>query len=122
MRWRERGEEGVVADPAVRQFHREAASAFCAAGMLRLYRLRIGNTLAGIYYGFHCNRKAYAYLGGFDPEMVRLSPGAQLLHHAICAAIHEGAPEFHFLRGGESYKYAWGAADRYNLARTFRRP
>ncbi|MBV9014864.1 MAG: GNAT family N-acetyltransferase [Alphaproteobacteria bacterium] len=121
-RWRKRGEEGVLADPAVRRFHHEAASAFCAAGILRLYELRIGTTLAGVYYGFHSNRKAYAYLGGFDPEMTRLSPGAQLLQHAICAAIHEGAREFHFLRGGESYKYAWGATDQFNLARTFRRP
>ena len=89
--------------------------------MLRLYRLRIAGTVVGVYYGFHCHGKAYAYLGGFDPDMTRLSPGAQLLHHAICAAIAEGAREFHFLRGGESYKYCWGAVDRFNLVRTFRR-
>jgi CelD/BcsL family acetyltransferase involved in cellulose biosynthesis len=120
-RWRGRGESGVLADPAVREFHREAAHAFCEAGMLRLYRLRIGDSIAGVYYGFHCNGKAYAYLGGFESELTRLSPGAQLLHHAISVAIAEGAREFHFLRGGESYKYAWGAIDRPNLARTLRR-
>ena len=53
--------------------------------------------------------------------MTRLSPGAQLLDHAIRAAISEGAREFHFLRGGESYKYLWGAVDRLNLSRTFTR-
>jgi CelD/BcsL family acetyltransferase involved in cellulose biosynthesis len=121
-RWRDRGEAGVLADPAVRQFHREAAPAFCQAGMLRLYRLWIAGAVVGVYYGFHCNGNAYAYLGGFDTDMVRLSPGAQLLHHAICAAIADGAREFHFLRGGESYKYAWGAVDRFNSARTLRRP
>jgi CelD/BcsL family acetyltransferase involved in cellulose biosynthesis len=120
-RWRERGEAGVLADPAVRAFHRDAARAFCEAGVLRLYRLRIGDTVAGVYYGFQHRGNAYAYLGGFDPEMTRLSPGAQLLDHAIRAAITEGAREFHFLRGGESYKYAWGAIDRLNTSRTFRR-
>lgn len=120
-RWRERSEEGVLADPAVRQLHREAARGLCEAGMLRLYRLLIGGAVAGVYYGFHCNGKAYAYLGGFEPELTRISPGAQLLHHAISAAIADGAREFHFLRGGESYKYAWGAIDRPNLARTLRR-
>ena len=89
--------------------------------MLRLYRLRIGDAVAGVYYGFQHGGNAYAYLGGFDPEMTRLSPGAQLLDYAIRAAIGEGVREFHFLRGGENYKYAWGAADRVNLARTFRR-
>jgi CelD/BcsL family acetyltransferase involved in cellulose biosynthesis len=120
-RWRERGEAGVLASPAVRDFHREAARGFCEAGMLRLYRLWIAGMVVGVYYGFHCNGKAYAYLGGFAPDMPRLSPGAQLLRHAICAAIAEGAHEFHFLRGGETYKYAWGAVDRFNAARTLRR-
>jgi CelD/BcsL family acetyltransferase involved in cellulose biosynthesis len=120
-RWQERGEDGVLADPAVRAFHRAAAPELCTAGMLRLYRLRIGGAVAGIYYGFHRHDRAYAYLGGFDPEMTRLSPGAQLLDHAIRAAIDEGAREFHFLRGGESYKYTWGAVDRFNLSRTFTR-
>jgi CelD/BcsL family acetyltransferase involved in cellulose biosynthesis len=120
-RWHERGEEGVLADLAVRAFHREAAPEICTAGMLRLYRLRIGGAVAGIYYGFHHHDRAYAYLGGFDPEMTRLSPGAQLIDHAIRAAIDEGAREFHFLRGGESYKYTWGAVDRFNLSRTFTR-
>ena len=29
-----------------------------------------------------------------------------------------GAYEFHFLRGGEAYKYAWGAVDRPNTPLT----
>jgi CelD/BcsL family acetyltransferase involved in cellulose biosynthesis len=121
-RWRDRGKAGVLAHPAVRAFNREAARGFCEAEMLRLYRLWIAGAVVGVYYGFHCNGNAYAYLGGFEPDMPRLSPGAQLLHHAICAAIADGASEFHFLRGGESYKYAWGAVDRFNSARSLRRP
>jgi CelD/BcsL family acetyltransferase involved in cellulose biosynthesis len=120
-RWHKRGEAGVLADPVVRAFHRDAARAFCEAGILRLYRLQIGGTVVGVYYGFQHGGNAYAYLGGFDPEMTRLSPGAQLLDHAIRAALAEGVREFHFLRGGESYKYAWGAVDRLNISRTFRR-
>lgn len=120
-RWETRAESGVCADPAVRAFHTEAARSLARAGMLRLYRLQIGERAAAVYYGFCHNARAYAYLGGFDPDLPRLSPGTQVLHHAICEAIGEGVREFHFLRGGESYKYAWGAADRWNRARTFRR-
>src|SRR3981189_1050437 len=61
-RWRGRGGAGVLADAAVRAFHREAARAFCEAGMLRLYRLWIAGAVVGVYYGFHCTRKAYGYL------------------------------------------------------------
>ena len=120
-RWRTRGEAGVCAEAAVRAFHGEAARSLARAGMLRLYQLKIGERIAAVYYGFCRNGHAYAYLGGFDPDMPRLSPGAQILHHAILDAIAEGAREFHFLRGAESYKYAWGATDRWNQARTFRR-
>jgi CelD/BcsL family acetyltransferase involved in cellulose biosynthesis len=120
-RWQARDEAGVCADATVRAFHAEAARALSAAGMLRLYRLRIACAVAAVYYGFCWRDRAYAYLGGFDPDLPRLSPGAQILHHAIVAAIAEGCREFHFLRGGEAYKYAWGAVDRWNSARTFRR-
>ena len=120
-RWRSRGEPGVLADPAVRGFHRDAAPALAAEGMLRLYRMRIGEAVAAVYYGFAWRDRAYAYIGGFDPDMPRLSPGAQIMRHAIGEAIAERCAEFDFLRGGESYKYAWGAVDRWNAARTWRR-
>ena len=31
-------------------------------------------------------------------------------------AVAEGSREFDFLRGGENYKYSWGAADRWSGA------
>ena len=110
-----------LADPAVRGFHRDAAPALAAEGMLRLYRLRIGEAVAAVYYGFAWRDRAYAYIGGFDPDMPRLSPGALIMRHAIGEAIAERCAEFDFLRGGESYKYAWGAVDRWSAARTWRR-
>jgi CelD/BcsL family acetyltransferase involved in cellulose biosynthesis len=88
---------------------------------LRLYRLRIAGAVAAVYYGFTWRDRSYAYLGGFDPDLPRLSLGAQTLYHAMREAIAEGCREFHFLRGGEAYKYAWGAEDQWNSARTFRR-
>ena len=54
-RWQSRGEDGVCADSAVRAFHRDAARAFAKCGMLRLYRLYIGERVAAVYYGF-CHR------------------------------------------------------------------
>src|SRR5206468_2971810 len=51
-RWRSRGEDGVCADPAVQAFHRDAARALADCGMLRLYRLRIGERIVAVYYGF----------------------------------------------------------------------
>jgi CelD/BcsL family acetyltransferase involved in cellulose biosynthesis/glycosyltransferase involved in cell wall biosynthesis len=120
-RWAERGAPGVLADPAVERFHRAAAPALLNLGVLRLYVLRIAGRAAAALYGFQHRRRAYYYLGGFDPEFKAASPGALLLGHAIEQATAEGAREFDFLRGREAYKYFWGAKDRETYNVTIRR-
>lgn len=117
QRWRARGEHGLCADPRVRGFHRAAAAEMLAAGMLRLYRLWIGGVVGAVYYGFAAKGRAYAYLGGFDSAQPRLSPGMQVIAHAIEREAAEGAASFDFLRGAEAYKYAWGAVDRAKISR-----
>ncbi len=118
-RWQERGAPGVLADTRVQSFHGQALAAMCAHGLARLFALTIGSDLAGIYYGFLHRDRAYAYLGGFDPRFAYYSPGTILIGHAIEDALRDGVREFHFLRGHEAYKYAWGAVDRHTLKRTF---
>lgn len=120
-RWRERGEPGVLDDPAVRRFHEAALPRLAAAGLARLFALTIEDRVAGAYYGLHHRGRAYAYLGGFDPAFAFESPGTVLMGHAIEAARREGAREFDLLRGQEPYKYEWGAVDRVNRRLTVRR-
>jgi CelD/BcsL family acetyltransferase involved in cellulose biosynthesis len=121
LRWQQRAGRGVCADPVARSFHLAASGQMLSAGMARVYLLRIGGSIAAAYYGFVAKGIAYAYLSGFDPDYAELSPGTQIVAHAIEEAVREGAREFHFLRGGEAYKYAWGAIDRPNTALTLRR-
>ena len=104
----------------MRRFHRDAVDRLGRAG-LRLYLMRLVGRVAGAYYGFHHDDRAYYYLGGFDPSFSFESPGTILVGHAIEEAVREGAREFHFLRGAEAYKYEWGAKDRWNQRRSFRR-
>jgi CelD/BcsL family acetyltransferase involved in cellulose biosynthesis len=111
-RWAERGEAGVLGAPAVEAFHREVADRLLHRGWLRLYRLHVGDELAGVLDGFQLRDQFYSYIGGFDPRFNACSPGALLLGHAISEAVRAGAREFDFLRGAESYKYRWGARDR----------
>lgn len=121
LRWRSRGEGGVLADERVLAFHREALPRLDAAGLLRLYTLALDDRIVAASYGFHHAGRGYSYLTGFDPAFAFESPGQILLAHAIEEALAEGAREFHFLRGQEPYKYEWGAVDRWNRRRSFRR-
>jgi CelD/BcsL family acetyltransferase involved in cellulose biosynthesis len=121
LRWESQGERGVLADPRVCAFHREILPRLDREGLLRFYLLNIEGTVAAAFYGFHHADIGYAYLTGFDPTYSFESPGVILIAHAIEQAIAEGAREFHFLRGRESYKHQWGAVDRWSQRRSFRR-
>jgi CelD/BcsL family acetyltransferase involved in cellulose biosynthesis len=121
LRWNSRGEGGVLEDERVRAFHRDVLPRLDAASLLRFYTLSIGGTVVAAHYGSHHGARAAAYLTGFDPAYAYESPSVILLAHAIKQAAAEGATEFHFLRGREPYKYEWGAVDRWNRRRSFRR-
>ena len=118
-RWHSRGQAGVFFDKRVVEFHTAALPGLMAANLARLYALMIGDTIAGVYYGFMDRGRAYAYLQGYDPEFADESPGLIVVAYAIEQAIREGAREFHFLRGDEPYKYEWGADRRRNGLRMF---
>jgi len=120
-RWTDRGEQGVFSDPRVRAFHGEAIPLLEAADLVRLSALEISGRTAAVHYGLSAKGRAYSYITGFDPEFSFESPGGLLLAHVISQSIAEGATEFHFLRGQEKYKYEWGATDRWNVRRVFRR-
>lgn len=119
-RWKRKGQPGLFGSEAVRDFHHEVAKGLDAMGKLRLYTLRIGPTLAAVYYGFLDQRRAYAYATGFEPDLSRFSPGLLLVEHAIEAARQEGALEFDFLRGQEPHKLLWGASERLVCRRELR--
>ncbi|WP_162913004.1 GNAT family N-acetyltransferase [Rhodospirillaceae bacterium SYSU D60014] len=119
--WHYRGLPGVLADQAIRRFHEEAAPLLLARDMLRLYVLRLDNRTVAAFYGFADRTRTHYYLSGFDPAFAGLSPGTLIVAHAIEQAVRERAAEFHFLRGGEDYKYHWGAEDRPSYSRQFRR-
>lgn len=118
-RWHARGQVGVLADERIRRFHADVIEALYPKAAVRLYELRIAGQTAAAYYGFQDNNRAYAYISGFDPRFAYESPGSLLLAHVIAESASAGAREFHFLRGTEQYKYAWGAHDRHNHRRQF---
>jgi CelD/BcsL family acetyltransferase involved in cellulose biosynthesis len=115
-RWSLRGLPGVLDDECVLAWHREAAPRLLESGLLRLWDLRLdGEPIAVLYCLADTQqghaRRCYYYLGGFEPRWRALSPGTLLVGYAIEQAMDEGLDAFDFLRGGEGYKYRWGAAN-----------
>ena len=65
--------------------------------------------------------RLFFYLSGYDVGQAFVSPGTLLLGAMLEQAQAEGRTEVHFLRGRESYKYAWGAQDRMSRCGSFLR-
>ena len=108
---------GVLGDPRVQAFHRDAAPLLLAAGALRLQALSLCGTIAAVCHALLAGRERILfYLSGYDTAFGHQSPGTLLLGAMLEDAMREGRREAHFLRGGERYKYAWGGRDRMNAA------
>jgi CelD/BcsL family acetyltransferase involved in cellulose biosynthesis len=117
IRWRPKGEPGVLADELAARHLRLAIPELARAGLLRMHRLHREGEAIGILFAMRGAHSTCYYLGGFDPKWARLSPGTALVGSAIAYAASEGCTEFDFLRGQEGYKYGWGATERPMLRR-----
>ena len=113
-RWQARNEQGMLETGNKQRFHAEVAHAMARTGHLRMHSLRLHGEIVAVVYAFEGHGRTYAYLGGFDPSLSKLSPGCLIMEHSIAQAIEEGSAEFDFLRKQEEYKYWWGAVDRPN--------
>lgn len=122
MRWKERGESGVLADCMMQGLLRKAADCLSEIGLLRLYRLRLDGRTIAVLFAMRGGNRACYFISGFDPAHAQLSPGTALVGHAISQAAAEGATEFDFLRGAEDYKFRWGAEEQPRIRRIFTRP
>ena len=108
-RWAVARKPGVLADAAVRAFHRVSAPGLFARGLLRLYRLQLQQRTIAVVYTLFERDTVFCYLQGYDPEFAHLSPGSHLMFSVMKDAVQAGMRKFDLLRGEETYKRHWRA-------------
>ncbi|HYN68926.1 MAG TPA: GNAT family N-acetyltransferase [Candidatus Eisenbacteria bacterium] len=94
-----------------RLFMRRLFELFGPGGPLRLSFLHVGPRRIGAAIHFETADTIYYYNAGIEPDARALSPGVLLVERLLRRAIERGLRRFDFMRGDESYKYEWGAAD-----------
>ena len=98
--------------PGRRAVFHAAARAALEAGTLQLMFIEVDGLKAAALFNFDYKNRIWVYNSGLDPMLfTSLSPGVVLTAKAIEYAIENGRDAFDFLRGGESYKYRFGAVD-----------
>jgi len=115
-----KGDPGLFADEKTIEFLRTAAHRLLRAGRLRMWRLDVGSDPIAVIWCMRAFDSVAFYTTGFDPSWSQYGPGRRIMARAIEAAAAEGASEFDFLRGDETYKSAWGTEVREQLR--IRRP
>jgi CelD/BcsL family acetyltransferase involved in cellulose biosynthesis len=108
-RWALKQDAGMIPPGSTECFHRKAACNLSLDKIVRFHVLRRNGAIVALTYVLYHRQRAYSYLGGFDPDMSRFSPGTLILGYAIEQAIQDGMTHFDFLRGDEEYKTDWGA-------------
>src|SRR5207247_10178868 len=68
--------------------------------------------VVGSFINFCDSRAFYEYVGAFAPEFGRLAIGKVATAEGIRSSIAAGRSYYDFTRGGETYKYWYGAVDR----------
>jgi CelD/BcsL family acetyltransferase involved in cellulose biosynthesis len=106
-RWQTRGGSTAFFTPALLAFHEDLTKRALECGWLRLAVLQLNGVSAAAFYGFRYKRWFYFYQSGFDPDYAKYSVGLATLALTIQSAIVEGAGEYDFLHGDESYKFLW---------------
>jgi len=111
------GEHGDRSRAFIRRLA-ELEAAEGGAAQFQLGQVRIGERLIFVSAGFHDGGACYFYNAGIDPDAKELSPGVTGTAAYLQYELEHDCRRFDFLRGGESYKYEWGAVDEpiYRLA------
>jgi CelD/BcsL family acetyltransferase involved in cellulose biosynthesis len=92
-------------------FQREFARLALERGWLRLLLLEVDGEPVCCECGFMFENAYFSYQGGRDPAWDEASIGFLLELESVRGALQEGAAEYRFLGGEESYKYRLATDD-----------
>jgi CelD/BcsL family acetyltransferase involved in cellulose biosynthesis len=96
-----------------RRFILEAVGDLLVTGEALVWEFRHDGVVAGIFINFVDSRAFYWYLGGIAPAALPLGIGKIAIAEGIRSSIAAGRATYDFTRGGERYKYWYGASTVY---------
>jgi len=91
------------------------------AGILKLAFLDVYGQKAATKLSFDYNGRLWGYNSGVDRRFMEYSPGWVLLGYVLKWANDNKRSVLDFMRGGENYKYRFGAVDRFVMRATLTR-
>ncbi len=103
-RWQATPYPSLFLDPVNREFYQQVTRNLDSTTWLRFTEMRLDQRLVAAHFGFFHAGRFIWYKPSFEPELARYSPGEVLLKRLIECAQSDGASEFDFTIGDESFK------------------
>lgn len=113
-RWKTTSTPSLFETEAHRRFYEQLVVNETLWPMADFRLVYAGDRVVATHFGFFHDQRFIWYKPSFDPELSNLGPGEVLLKYLIAAAAEEGALEFDFTRGGESFKQRFATVTRNN--------
>jgi hypothetical protein len=113
-RWQDYEWRNYLNDKKMREFYRRVSKALCEKNWLRLSAIKIDNKIEAMYYSMILGDSYYYLLGGCSKKGLEFRAG-NILMFKVLESLIGNLRIYHFLRGAESYKYQWGAVDRFTI-------
>lgn len=96
----------------LRAYYRELMHALLEEGWLRLFYMVVDAETVVLLFSYHYLGRTYDQVSGVHEISADVPVGHVMTQHSIGQAIDDGADEYSFMWGQESYKYSFGADDR----------
>lgn len=111
-RWRHTNSPSLFLDNRNRSFYRNVVRNLDDTGCLRFTTVSLDGRIIAAHFGFYYAGRFTWYKPTFDPALSRRSPGEVLLKKLIEQAMVDGAVEFDFTIGNESFKQRFATKNR----------
>lgn len=111
-RWEKTPFPSLFLEADQRAFYRRFTERLEASGALRFTAIRLDGKLVAGHYGFHHAGRFTWYKPTFEPGLSKVSAGEVLLKRLLELARDEGAAEFDFTIGDESFKLRFATRSR----------
>jgi CelD/BcsL family acetyltransferase involved in cellulose biosynthesis len=109
MRWGQESTGSFRGERAA--FHREFAAVALEQGWLRLWLAEIDGEPVAAWYGWRFAGDEFYFQAGRDTRFDDYSVGFVLMVHTLREACRDGVNNYHFMAGGEAYKWRFTSDD-----------
>jgi len=101
------------ASPMYRSFLADLLERLLPIGLARVTELEMAERVVAVEISLMDSRRLYAWTDGYDPAYASLGLGKLGVAEGVRWSIETGRELYDFMVGDESYKYQFGAQDRY---------